>query len=96
MAQAPPLTPAIRRSLDWLEKRQVLDTEGDWAVARPGLRPGGWAFQYANPHYPDLDDTAVVVMAMHRLDPERYANAIARATTSLTAPSPPRGLVRRR
>ena len=39
---------------------------GDWAAARPGLRPGGWAFQYANPHYPDLDDTAVVVMAMDR------------------------------
>ena len=38
----------------------------------PDVRPGGWAFQYANPHYPDLDDTAVVVMAMdrgaHRLD----------------------------
>ena len=33
---------------------------------RPGIRPGGWAFQYANPHYPDLDDTAVVVMAMDR------------------------------
>ena len=34
--------------------------------ARPDVRPGGWAFQYANPHYPDLDDTAVVVMAMDR------------------------------
>ena len=33
---------------------------------RPSIRPGGWAFQYANPHYPDLDDTAVVVMAMDR------------------------------
>ena len=30
------------------------------------MRPGGWAFQYANAHYPDLDDTAVVVMAMDR------------------------------
>jgi squalene-hopene/tetraprenyl-beta-curcumene cyclase len=35
-------------------------------VQRPAVRPGGWAFQYANPHYPDLDDTAVVVMAMNR------------------------------
>ena len=34
--------------------------------AVPAIRPGGWAFQYANPHYPDLDDTAVVVMAMDR------------------------------
>jgi squalene-hopene/tetraprenyl-beta-curcumene cyclase len=73
------LTPAIRRSLDWLEKRQVLDTVGDWAVARPGLRPGGWAFQYANPHYPDLDDTAAVALALSRFDPTRYQDAIDRA-----------------
>jgi squalene-hopene/tetraprenyl-beta-curcumene cyclase len=45
---------------------QVRDTIGDWAASRPSVRPGGWAFQYANPHYPDLDDTAVVVMAMDR------------------------------
>jgi squalene-hopene/tetraprenyl-beta-curcumene cyclase len=44
----------------------VLETVGDWADQRPHVRPGGWAFQYANPHYPDLDDTAVVVMAMDR------------------------------
>ena len=55
-----------RASLDWLKPLQVLDINGDWAVARPDVRPGGWAFQYANPHYPDLDDTAVVVMAMDR------------------------------
>jgi squalene-hopene/tetraprenyl-beta-curcumene cyclase len=52
--------------LEWLRPLQVLDTVGDWAAARPGLRPGGWAFQYANPYYPDLDDTAVVIMAMDR------------------------------
>jgi squalene-hopene/tetraprenyl-beta-curcumene cyclase len=55
-----------RRGLEWLTPLQVLDVEGDWIARRPGLRPGGWAFQYANPHYPDLDDTAVVVMAMDR------------------------------
>jgi len=55
-----------RRGLEWLKPLQVLDVEGDWIARRPGLRPGGWAFQYANPHYPDLDDTAVVVMAMDR------------------------------
>src|SRR6185312_16415981 len=54
------------RGLDWLPPRQVLDIAGDWAVKRPQTPPGGWAFQYANPHYPDLDDTAVVVMAMDR------------------------------
>jgi squalene-hopene/tetraprenyl-beta-curcumene cyclase len=49
----------------------VLDTVGDWAANRPGIRPGGWAFQYANPHYPDLDDTAVVIMAMDRASARR-------------------------
>jgi squalene-hopene/tetraprenyl-beta-curcumene cyclase len=60
----------------------VLDTKGDWVVRRPDVRPGGWAFQYANPHYPDLDDTAVVVMAMDRvrqnLGTKEYDGAIAR------------------
>jgi squalene-hopene/tetraprenyl-beta-curcumene cyclase len=55
-----------RDGMEWLKPLQVLDINGDWAEARPGVRPGGWAFQYANPHYPDLDDTAVVVMAMDR------------------------------
>jgi squalene-hopene/tetraprenyl-beta-curcumene cyclase len=53
-------------ALTWLRPLQVLDIAGDWIAHRPHVRPGGWAFQYANPHYPDLDDTAVVVMAMHR------------------------------
>ena len=73
---------AARRGLDWLIPRQVLDVVGDWAHNRPNVRPGGWAFQYENPHYPDLDDTAVVVMAMDRLAAkpggERYKQAIER------------------
>jgi squalene-hopene/tetraprenyl-beta-curcumene cyclase len=59
------VTPA-KQGLDWLVPRQVLDMKGDWAVKAPDARPGGWAFQYNNAHYPDLDDTAVVVMAMDR------------------------------
>jgi squalene-hopene/tetraprenyl-beta-curcumene cyclase len=55
-----------KQGLDWLLPRQVLDVKGDWAVKAPDTRPGGWAFQYNNAHYPDLDDTAVVVMAMDR------------------------------
>ena len=55
-----------RRGLDWLAQLQVLDVKGDWAEEKPDVRPGGWAFQYNNAHYPDLDDTAVVVMAMDR------------------------------
>jgi squalene-hopene/tetraprenyl-beta-curcumene cyclase len=57
---------AAMLGLDWLKPRQVLDVAGDWADQRPDVRPGGWAFQYNNPHYPDLDDTAVVVMALDR------------------------------
>ena len=57
---------AAKGGLDWLVPKQVLDVKGDWAVKRPDLRPGGWAFQYNNAHYPDLDDTAVVMMAMDR------------------------------
>ena len=52
----------------------------------PNLRPGGWAFQYENAYYPDVDDTAVVVMAMDRLTRgqvppggEKYGESIARA-----------------
>ncbi len=57
-----------KKGLEWLHPLQVLDVPGDWSVQRPHVRPGGWAFQYANPHYPDLDDTAVVVMAMDRAE----------------------------
>ncbi len=59
--------PAARQGLDWLIPKQILDVKGDWAVKRPEVRPGGWAFQYNNAHYPDLDDTAVVVMSMDRM-----------------------------
>ena len=58
--------PPAKQGLDWLVPKQVLDVKGDWAAKRPEVRPGGWAFQYNNAYYPDLDDTAVVVMAMDR------------------------------
>jgi squalene-hopene/tetraprenyl-beta-curcumene cyclase len=57
---------SARQGLDWLLPKQELNVKGDWAVKRPDVRPGGWAFQYNNAYYPDLDDTAVVVMAMDR------------------------------
>jgi squalene-hopene/tetraprenyl-beta-curcumene cyclase len=58
--------PSVRAGLAWLEPLQITDVAGDWAVQKPHVRPGGWAFQYANAYYPDVDDTAVVVMAMDR------------------------------
>lgn len=72
----------MRKGLDWLLPKQVLDLKGDWAVKAPDVRPGGWAFQYNNAHYPDLDDTAVVVMALDRARRDQpsaaYDEAIAR------------------
>jgi len=66
-------------SCRWLLGRQITDVAGDWAVRRPGLRPGGWAFQYENPHYPDVDDTAVVGMLLARNGNPAYTDSIARA-----------------
>jgi len=70
--------PRLKASLDWLKERQILDLRGDWAVRRPNVRPGGWAFQYENAHYPDVDDTAVVILAMHRQGSPDYIEAIER------------------
>ena len=54
-------------SLDWLAELQITRCRGrlGWRCGRPAP-PGGWAFQYRNDHYPDVDDTAVVVMALDR------------------------------
>jgi squalene-hopene/tetraprenyl-beta-curcumene cyclase len=71
-----------KRGLDWLIPKQILDLRGGWIAQRPNVRPGGWAFQYTNPHYPDVDDTAVVAMAFDRMQETgqgNYAGAIDRA-----------------
>jgi squalene-hopene/tetraprenyl-beta-curcumene cyclase len=71
---------AADRSLDWLMERQLLDEPGDWQIQRPSLPGGGWAFQFGNSHYPDLDDTAVIAWAMCRAsEPSRYAARLTRA-----------------
>lgn len=56
----------VDAACQWLAGKQITDVRGDWADLRPHAPPGGWAFQYANPHYPDVDDTAVVGMLLHR------------------------------
>ena len=49
--------------------------KGDWAVRRPQLEPSGWAFEFENDNYPDIDDTAEVVLALRAVDwPERKAD----------------------
>ncbi|MCM2386771.1 squalene--hopene cyclase [Streptomyces albipurpureus] len=74
--------PALVRAADWMLDEEVVRT-GDWAVRRPRLPPGGWAFEFHNDNYPDIDDTAEVILALRRVrhpDPARVEAAIARAT----------------
>jgi squalene-hopene/tetraprenyl-beta-curcumene cyclase len=58
--------PAMARAADWLLGEEVTQ-RGDWSVTRPDLTPGGWAFEFANVNYPDVDDTAEVVLALQRV-----------------------------
>ncbi len=64
--------PAMVAAAQWLLGEEVTQS-GDWTVARPGLRPGGWAFEFANVNYPDVDDTAEVVLALRRVAAARSA-----------------------
>ena len=74
-----PAIPEIAAANQWLRDKQILDVAGDWKENRPDAVPGGWAFQYENPHYPDVDDTAVVGMLLDRENNPDHAEAIARA-----------------
>ena len=58
--------PALVRAGEWLVGREVT-TRGDWTVRTPNLATGGFPFEFANENYPDVDDTAVVVLALRRL-----------------------------
>jgi squalene-hopene/tetraprenyl-beta-curcumene cyclase len=73
---AAPLT----RAYDWLKSVQLSDEPGDWRISKPHLAGGGWAFQFANPHYPDVDDTAVVAFAMAESNLDGMDESIHRAT----------------
>jgi squalene-hopene/tetraprenyl-beta-curcumene cyclase len=57
----------LRRAADWLVAEEIRQ-RGDWAIRRPGLEPGGWAFEYDNDLYPDIDDAAIVALALDELD----------------------------
>ncbi len=69
--------PALARAAEWLLAEEVR-VRGDWAAARPQLQPGGWAFEFENDNYPDVDDTAEVALALLRtieLEPEQIRRA---------------------
>lgn len=57
---------AVVRGAEWLLSQQVL-TGGDWQVRRPRLKPGGWPFEFYNDNYPDVDDTALVLLALNEV-----------------------------
>jgi len=69
---------ASRRSLDWLATQQLLDAPGDWQENHPHLAGGGWAFQFENSFYPDLDDTGMVLWAMDHTGDSTFKEAILR------------------
>jgi squalene-hopene/tetraprenyl-beta-curcumene cyclase len=72
--------PALIRAADWLLDEEVR-IPGDWTVRRPDLEPAGWAFEFENDNYPDIDDTAEVVLALRRVahpDRERVDGAVRR------------------
>jgi len=64
-AGVPASDPAVVRACEWLAAQEGTE-RGDWAVRRPGLAAGGFPFEFANVNYPDVDDTAVVVLALRR------------------------------
>ncbi len=55
---------SLSKAYNWLKTKQLSDEPGDWRISKPDVEGGGWAFQFENPHYPDVDDTAVVAFAM--------------------------------
>ncbi len=65
-AGAGPEDPALSRAVEWILGEEI-DRRGDWAVRRPDVPAGGWAFEFANDGYPDVDDTAEVVLALDRV-----------------------------
>jgi squalene-hopene/tetraprenyl-beta-curcumene cyclase len=70
---------ALISALRWLATKQLKDEPGDWRIQRPNLPGGGWAFQFNNSYYPDVDDTAVVAHAMVLADDFEFAENIQRA-----------------
>jgi squalene-hopene/tetraprenyl-beta-curcumene cyclase len=72
--------PALVKAADWILSKQVLGP-GDWQVKNRDAEPGGWVFEYRNDFYPDVDDTAFVLMALQRVqfpDPKRMEAAVRR------------------
>nr|WP_082534680.1 squalene--hopene cyclase [Nonomuraea pusilla] len=79
-AGLPPDHAALVKAAGWVLGEEIRGP-GDWSVRRPGLRPGGWAFEFDNDVYPDVDDTAEAVLALRRVDHPDVRPAVERAVT---------------
>jgi squalene-hopene/tetraprenyl-beta-curcumene cyclase len=64
---------SLAKACRWLTQKQIFQ-KGDWCIKKPGLKPGGWAFEFENNWYPDVDDTAVVLMLLYRFADKGYIN----------------------
>lgn len=78
-AGEPSSTASIEKACTWIRDLQITDVRGDWGSKAPDVAPGGWAFQYRNDFYPDVDDTAVVGMALYRADSSANDDTLRRA-----------------
>ncbi len=58
--------PSVKKAVEWLISQQITDVKGDWAENAPYLEPGGWAFEFENALYPDVDDTSMVLISLLR------------------------------
>ena len=76
---------SIQRAYHWLKSKQLHHEPGDWQESCPGVEGGGWAFQFENPHYPDVDDTAIVAVAMSGSDLPDLEDSLHRATRWIVA-----------
>src|SRR5258706_2199897 len=94
-ASLPADHPALQAAATWMLAEEIRGP-GDWQVRRPGLAPAGWAFEFDNDGYPDIDDTAEVLLALRRgaLAPGgggRAEGGRAGARNPPPAPAPRRG-----
>ena len=78
-ADVPPEDPALVKATSWLLAQQIFKP-GDWCVKRPHLPPGGWAFEFVNNWYPDIDDRSMVLLALKEglVDPQKHKGALQR------------------
>ena len=78
---------ALRSTADWLIAKEIR-RKGDWSIKRPDTEPSGWAFEFNNEFYPDVDDTAMVLLAFDKIkasDEAKQRACVTRAVNWLLA-----------